>query len=81
LSNEAGQGKKEPDPEAGIELLHGGLMPQDAHNLVARDLDQACPERSRGITASKDLQQGSRLIDQRAQIGGLGLPVLDQPSG
>jgi hypothetical protein len=37
------------------------------HDLVTRDLDQACPERSRRIAAAKGLDAGGCLVDQRAQ--------------
>lgn len=53
-------------------------MTEHRHNLVARNLDQACPERSRRITEAKDLQERRRLVHNRSQIGGVDLPALGQ---
>lgn len=35
--------------------------------LLARDLDQACPERNRRIAEAKGLDESGCLVDQRAQ--------------
>ena len=58
------------------------------HDVVTRNLDQACPERSLGITPNEGMAQCRFVVQQRAQacpdksrrIGRLDLPALSQPA-
>jgi len=64
---ETGKKKKKPDPFMGS---GSSLVAQDAHDLVAWDLDQ--------VAAAEGLDQAGRLVDQGPQVGGLDPPALGQ---